>query len=819
MAGTRRFIKVFLASPGDLSEERKIAKEIVDEFNSQLASALECQVELVGWEDTLPGVGRPQAIINRDLDGCDFFVGMLWKRWGTAPGVDAYTSGFEEEFNRSMSRNAAEGRPEISLLLKDLDAASLADPGDHLKKVIAFRDRVFSEKKLLCGTFADIRDFESKFRRCIQGYVIGLADKNRSSAVENDQAPSAETQTIPTSEPGPETPLSIEGAVFLRNFLVAAEKATEENPLGADDVARLRLLSVIVAVHGNDRQSLGSHDANLLFKAREKFEFGRRELNGLLVDGLSHFTHDNVPLWHWLAAVDGFKKHILQIHSVIGAVERRVGAIKAMRQIAEPIVDKVPFDRSNVISLWLGEASEAELRIAALEYLGEFGQAQDLPRIKAEVDRNDTQTIGVAADAVVRITLRDDRRGALEALYSLQPSTVRPDLLDELFSLDAEFDSEVLLRGLSHCNAQVRTVVVTVLQRRHALDPSAAESLLNDSCAAVRFLALRILVESGRSYSLDQAKAILVPNKSVKTGLGLSAPGYTDAAGEAAFERYRDLFFGLLTIEQLEAQAQLVSVDQGAYFALVKRDFRRHGDDLRRAVANLFESRFLFLLEEMERRYGAQAGLIDNFRSLEEFLCKKFSRVGLDVICKRLDPADLALVRTSLASGKLDYSSADLKYLAKFGQWCDIPLVIASLDKPDYDRKYESLLSIANSSRYENAARALYALGKHRLKDLLAVKMPGRLLSCIIRIIPDSSFQLLDESDIVSLMRSDSDDVRKLASLKFIRAFPRHRIKAVLESYMAADQFYYNVVHWLDFGISVPKERMLRAAGRLLAAK
>jgi hypothetical protein len=160
MAGTRRFVKVFLASPGDLAEERKIAKVIVDDFNSQLADALGYQVELVGWEDTLPGVGRPQAIINRDLDGCDLFIGMLWKRWGTPLGTEPYSSGFEEEFNRSMTRNAKEGRPEINLLLKDLDAASLADPGDHLKKVIAFKEKVFGEKKLLAGTFADVRDFE-----------------------------------------------------------------------------------------------------------------------------------------------------------------------------------------------------------------------------------------------------------------------------------------------------------------------------------------------------------------------------------------------------------------------------------------------------------------------------------------------------------------------------------------------------------------------------------------------------------------------------------------------------------------------------------
>ncbi|MBK7294818.1 MAG: hypothetical protein IPI84_13850 [Holophagaceae bacterium] len=61
-----------------------------------------------------------------------------------------------------MARNANEGRPEINLLLKDIGEELLADPGDHLKKVIAFKERVFAEKKLLAGTFSDIQDFEGE---------------------------------------------------------------------------------------------------------------------------------------------------------------------------------------------------------------------------------------------------------------------------------------------------------------------------------------------------------------------------------------------------------------------------------------------------------------------------------------------------------------------------------------------------------------------------------------------------------------------------------------------------------------------------------
>lgn len=816
MAGTRRFIKVFLASPGDLAEERKVAKAIVADFNSQLADALGYQVELVGWEDTLPGIGRPQAIINRDLDGCDLFIGMLWKRWGTPPGTEPYTSGFEEEFNRSMTRNAKEGRPEINLLLKDPDTASLADPGDHLKRVIAFKEQVYAEKKLLATTFADIRDFEGKFRKCIQGYVIALANMDKVSESEKDQAPLAETQTTPVAEPGPTTPLSVEGAIFLRNFLTTAEQATDERPLAADDVARVRLLTIIAAVHGNDEQLLGSHDANLLFKARTKFEFGWRELNGLLNDGLTHFKHENVPLWHWVAAIDGFKKNILPICSVVGTTDRRVGALKAMRLIAEPIVEAEHFGREMIVSRWFAKSAETVVRVAALEYLSECGQPSDLLPINEEFARNETQTASAAADAIIRITLRNDRRAALEALYTLQPSTVKQDLLEALFSHDAEFDDETLLRGLSQRNALIRTTVVRLLQKRRALVASAAEPLLNDSDAEVRYAAMRALVASGRSYSVEQAKTFLVRSNPAPTGFALIAMRQTDPEGESVLERYTEQFYDSLTVAQLEEESQSAIFDQNAYFALIRRDFRRRGDDLREAVANQFVDRFDLLLEEMTKRYGTQTDLIEKTRSLGKHLRSRFTREGLNIICSRLDAADLPLVRNMLASGGVDYSPVDLLYLAKFGQWCDIPLVIASLDRPEYGRKLASILSIASSTKYEDAAHTLYALGKHRLNDLLATTMPGYLLARIIPLIPDKAFKELSDADIVPLMRSETEDVRKLASLKYVRAFPRRRMKQFLAEYMAADQFYYNVIHWFDFGTSVPRERMLRAAGKAL---
>jgi hypothetical protein len=73
----RRLLKVFIASPGDLQPERQSSRAVVDEINRTSGREAEVYIDLLGWEDALPGVGRPQTLINQDVDRCE-------NRW--APG-------------------------------------------------------------------------------------------------------------------------------------------------------------------------------------------------------------------------------------------------------------------------------------------------------------------------------------------------------------------------------------------------------------------------------------------------------------------------------------------------------------------------------------------------------------------------------------------------------------------------------------------------------------------------------------------------------------------------------------------------------------
>src|SRR6266700_5699669 len=289
MTDSRKIVKVFLASPGDLADERRAAKSVVDEYNALTAEEVGYQVELVGWEDTVSVYGRPQAIINRDLERCELFVGLLWKKWGTPPDVAGlYSSGFEEEFETSVQRRSSKGSPEISLLFKEIDQTFLGDPGEDLKKVLAFKERLISEKKIYFEGFVDIQEFERKFRRCIWTYVSRLRAKDNNEASAKNQAPTRGGEKQPgaiTTSSSAETPLSAEGAKFLREFISRTERSAEEKQITAVEIARFRLLASLVGRGGNDDRSLGVHDANLLFLRVANLLSGIRSWAGSLLQG------------------------------------------------------------------------------------------------------------------------------------------------------------------------------------------------------------------------------------------------------------------------------------------------------------------------------------------------------------------------------------------------------------------------------------------------------------------------------------------------------------------------------------------------------
>jgi hypothetical protein len=92
--------RIFIASPGGLDDIRHGFRATLDDYNRFESVPRGVLFEPVGWEATLPGTGRPQALINDDIRTCDRAVFVFRDRWGSHTGQDGrYTSGSDEEWD------------------------------------------------------------------------------------------------------------------------------------------------------------------------------------------------------------------------------------------------------------------------------------------------------------------------------------------------------------------------------------------------------------------------------------------------------------------------------------------------------------------------------------------------------------------------------------------------------------------------------------------------------------------------------------------------------------------------------------------------
>src|ERR1700677_4512343 len=91
-------LRVLIASPSDLAEEREAATQAIHEWNALHAADDSLVLLPVKWEThATPRAGiRPQQAINEQLvQSADIVVGLFWTKFGTNTGVPE--SGTAEE--------------------------------------------------------------------------------------------------------------------------------------------------------------------------------------------------------------------------------------------------------------------------------------------------------------------------------------------------------------------------------------------------------------------------------------------------------------------------------------------------------------------------------------------------------------------------------------------------------------------------------------------------------------------------------------------------------------------------------------------------
>ncbi|MGH7493051.1 MAG: SUMF1/EgtB/PvdO family nonheme iron enzyme [bacterium] len=185
-------IRLFIASPSDLLEERARLLRVVHEFNrpNGLLEQLGLSLQALDWRTHVaPHLGRPEESVLKQLpvESWDMFVGMMWLRFGTPTGgIDpqsglAFDSGTQEEFTLAYRAWQKNNRPRVLLYrctraprnVLEIDPTQL----QGVNKFFA-QFKPDGEHPGFCPTFEQAEDFERRVRGDLEIILLALAKEH-----------------------------------------------------------------------------------------------------------------------------------------------------------------------------------------------------------------------------------------------------------------------------------------------------------------------------------------------------------------------------------------------------------------------------------------------------------------------------------------------------------------------------------------------------------------------------------------------------------------------------------------------------------------
>ena len=159
-------VKVMIASPSDVPQERRVIRDVIDEWNVIHAEDRKLVLMPLGWEThSSPDMGdRPQAIINRQLlKDADLLIAVFWTRLGSPTGTAP--SGTVEEIEEHLTA----GKPAmISFSSAPVRLDSVDN--DQYSALKTFKESC--KQRGLVEEYEDLTQFRAKFSRQLAQTVI-----------------------------------------------------------------------------------------------------------------------------------------------------------------------------------------------------------------------------------------------------------------------------------------------------------------------------------------------------------------------------------------------------------------------------------------------------------------------------------------------------------------------------------------------------------------------------------------------------------------------------------------------------------------------
>lgn len=172
---------LLISCPGDITEEIKLIKDAVDQFNSTYSDTIGISIRAKHWsKNSYPQSGdKPQSLLNKQfVSDCDAAVALMWTRFGTP--TDEYGSGTEEEISLMLESNK-----QVFMYFCDKPISPSKMNTDEYKQVQSFKNK-YGNKGIYC-TYTSNDEFQGLFYAHLSQYFLTI---KKVEEIKNSKHPS-----------------------------------------------------------------------------------------------------------------------------------------------------------------------------------------------------------------------------------------------------------------------------------------------------------------------------------------------------------------------------------------------------------------------------------------------------------------------------------------------------------------------------------------------------------------------------------------------------------------------------------------------------
>lgn len=792
MSSTLNVLHVFIASPDDMIPERHAIKEVADKLNQSFEIHAGQSLKILGWEDISPGYGRAQEVINADVDKSDIFIGFLGRKWGSSPGKGEYTSGFEEEYHRALERKEKTGSPEICIFFKEIDELTLSDAGPELNKILCFKNKLINSRKVLFDTFKDINCWNDKTHKLLLSHLVrSVTSKNHVLEQKHSQSPE-KTNTTQLSDATTEkknhatskadkqiTEFFGRGLELIKN----GEMSSFSNNVSIDKLTVARLgLGALSLINRDIDDSLPSpHLINYLYKNKSEINLTHLEEYIIFKTNIS-CNESNSPGWYWLYKSKIDLKFLLRF---LTGFEKDPTIIKAALEYALKL--KIPLNRllknekkseQNILTPidYIFSVGNSRVKKVYLEHLKESGTARDLAFLKKIKSQNNSDLKDEIDNASSAILLKTNPSNYFENNI-LSAAWVSEDSINLLKQTADKIAIILLKKGLRHTDGKVQTFSAIELARRGSISLDEISGLDDKSATTKVFEAYYLgLIKKGECK---------LNRKEVRSNLtGEYLPLFTFSAAIDVDDVLGQLFKlysydELINILNEHSKDSLV-----AYRILAELHFAKFSANLRQDIKTNFSEKRQYL-SEIKKSKSLLSDLIIGSDSWSSEITEATS-VALAGLVANGNSSDRDLVEPFLTNESIKLRTIAISFIARFGTYKDLDYLM-------------SIIESENNTVADAAVKAILKLDsgkRHYILKLLQSKNYKHLKAALIYFAGYSRNEIW--TFIESRLYDENEKIRELICAYAIQRIHKKQLEELLNNYMAATTYYYNVVFIFD---------------------